>query len=76
MKKVQQPDTSMRKEYDFTHGAVGKYAARYARGTNVIVLDRDLARIFPDSQAVNDALRNLVQAGGSRTSKARVRKKD
>jgi hypothetical protein len=65
----------MRKEYDFAPGVIGKYAARYARGTNIIVLDRELARIFRDSKAVNDALRYLVHAGlaESRSRKPRPR---
>jgi hypothetical protein len=64
MKKVTKKRTElpMRSEYDFSKGVVGKYAARYAAGTNVVLLDRDLARIFPDSQAVNDALRRLVKS--------------
>ncbi len=53
----------MRKEYDFSSGAiVGKYASRYASGANIILLDRDLARIFPDSKSVNNALRLLRDA--------------
>jgi hypothetical protein len=48
-------------EYDFSKGVRGKYAQRYAAGTNFVVLDPDLAAIFPDSQAVNEALRTLVR---------------
>jgi hypothetical protein len=50
----------MRDEYDFTGGVRGKYAARYAQGTNIVVLDRDVAEIFPTSESVNDALRALA----------------
>jgi hypothetical protein len=53
-------DDEMRDEYDFTGGVRGKYAARYAQGTNIVVLDRDVAEIFPTSQSVNDALRALA----------------
>jgi hypothetical protein len=53
-------DDEMRDEYDFTGGVRGKYAARYAQGTNIVVLDSDVAEIFPTSQAVNDALRALA----------------
>lgn len=53
-------DDEMRSEYDFTGGVRGKYAARFAQGTNIIVLDRDVAEIFPTSEAVNDALRALA----------------
>ncbi len=48
-------------EYDLTGGARGKYAARYAEGTNLVRLDPDVAKVFPDSASVNDALRALVK---------------
>ena len=38
----------------------GKYAARYAKSTNVVVIDPSLTRVFPNSEAVNDALRSLM----------------
>ena len=47
----------IRDEYDFSGGVRGKYAARYARGSNVVVLDPDVAAEFKTPQAVNDALR-------------------
>lgn len=47
-------------EYDFGGGVRGKYAERYAKGSNVVVLSPDVAEAFPDSRAVNDALRALV----------------
>lgn len=50
----------MRDEYDFSQGARGKYAERYAEGSNVVVLSPDVAEAFPDSEAVNDALRALA----------------
>jgi len=59
----------MRKEYDFARGVVGKYSAHYARGTNVILLDTDVARAFPNSQSVNDALRHIMQARLERIDK-------
>lgn len=55
---VREPD--MRAEYDFRGGVRGKYAARYADGTNVVLLEPDVAAYFPDSRAVNEALRALV----------------
>lgn len=64
----QEPDTDDRElldEYDFTAGERGKYAARYAAGSNVVVLARDVAAVFPDSRAVNAALRRLMQSGES-----------
>jgi hypothetical protein len=62
MKKApkKQRDPDMRNEYDFSKGVRGKYAKRYAEGTNVVLLSRDVAEIFPDSASVNEALRLLV----------------
>ncbi|MCC6124451.1 MAG: hypothetical protein IT426_05795 [Pirellulales bacterium] len=50
----------MAEEYDFSKGARGKYYERYRKGNNVVVIAADLAKIFPDSKAVNRALRSLV----------------
>jgi hypothetical protein len=56
--RKQKHDTDeMRPEYDFSGGVRGKYAARFARGTNVVVLAPDVAEVFKTSKAVNDALR-------------------
>ncbi len=53
-------DPDMLPEYDFSQGVRGKYAKRYAEGTNIVVLSPDVAEFFPDSEAVNAALRVLV----------------
>ena len=47
-------------EYDFSGGVRGKYATRMAEGTNIVVIAPDLAKLFPTSEAVNKALRDLV----------------
>ena len=62
MKKANDKATEpeMRSEYDFSHGVRGKYARRYAEGTNVVVLDADVAKVFPNADAVNDSLRALA----------------
>ena len=52
---------SMRDEYDFRGGVRGKYARRLAEGSNIVVLDEDVARIFKDSQSVNAALREIAR---------------
>ena len=57
-KKPKQVD--MRPEYDFSRGVRGKYLERLASGTNVVALDADVAAIFPDSEAVNAALRKAA----------------
>ncbi len=51
---------TMRPEYDFSRAARGKTAARYAEGTNVVVVGQDVLDVFPDSAAVNEALRALA----------------
>jgi hypothetical protein len=51
----------MRAEYDFSKGVRGKYAQRFREGTNVVVLAPEVAEMFPDSAAVNDALKALVE---------------
>ena len=60
MKKTIEKD--MLPEYDFSAGVRGKYAARMAKGSNIVVLDRDLHELFPDSAAVNGALRARAEA--------------
>jgi len=59
MKKMKN-DPDMLEEYDFTGGVRGKYAKRYAEGTNVVVIDPDVAEYFPDHDSVNEALRGLT----------------
>jgi len=61
MKKAAREKDDMRDHYDFRGGVRGKYAARYAEGTNVVVLDRDVAEMFPDRESVNEALRAVGQ---------------
>ena len=48
-------DPEMLDEYDFSKGVRGKYAKRYAEGTNVVVLAPDVAAMFPDAASVNAA---------------------
>ncbi|MEE9143425.1 MAG: hypothetical protein V3U06_01480 [Candidatus Binatia bacterium] len=61
MKKGTRRDNEMRDHYDFTGGVRGKYARRYAEGTNVVMLDPDVARVFPNREAVNETLRAVAQ---------------
>ncbi len=60
MKKMQK-DPDMLEEYDFSKGIRGKYAKRYAEGTNVIVIEPDVLKYFPDHDSVNQALRYLSE---------------
>ncbi len=56
------PTPEMREEYDFSSAVRGKYAERFAEGSNVIVLDPDVAEVFSDAAAVNGALRLLAES--------------
>ena len=51
----------MRPEYDFAGGVRGKFYKEYMKGTNVVLLDPDVAEVFPDAATVNEALRFLAQ---------------
>ena len=57
-------------DYDFSQGVRGKYVQRFAQGSNVVVLSPDLADMFPDSEAVNNALRLLVDIAKKSVNKA------
>ena len=67
-----EPGDEMLDEYDFSKGVRGKHAARYAEGSNVVVLDPDVAAVFPDSAAVNDVLRALAEIIRSRSDKSQA----
>jgi hypothetical protein len=63
MKKANHEDDLMRAEYsraDLGPLVRGKYAARYAKATNIVVIDPALTKAFPNNDAVNDALRGLL----------------
>ncbi|MFZ2617937.1 MAG: hypothetical protein WA077_18275 [Anaerolineae bacterium] len=57
----------LRPEYDLRAllkgGVRGKYVARYRAGANLVLLDPDVARAFPDEAAVNEALRLVIRLG-------------
>jgi hypothetical protein len=71
MKKAAKRNSDdMLPEYDFSKGVRGKYAKRYAEGTNVILLAPDVAEVFPDADSVNHALRQLIEIFGKVKSRA------
>lgn len=84
MKKTNTKDDEMRAEYsraDLGPLVRGKYAARYAKATNIVVIDPALTKAFPNNEAVNDALRSLLAVAtaaagitgrSSRTQRKRV----
>ncbi len=63
-------------EYDFTHTVRGKYYERYQQGTNVVLVDPDVAQVFRDSRAVNDALRLLVSVAHAKAGRQKDRADD
>lgn len=66
-KSTQKKVDELRREYDLTElkgGIRGKYYKRATAGTNLVLIDPDLSKRFPDSQSVNRALRLLLDAAG------------
>jgi hypothetical protein len=61
MNKARKRNNEMLREYDFSQGIRGKYARRYLKGSNVVVLEPDVAKVFPNAQAVNSSLRSLAE---------------
>ena len=61
----------MRAEYDFSKSVRGKFARRFAEGTNLVKLEPDVAAVFSDSASVNRALRTLSEVA-RRVSKRAV----
>lgn len=70
---MKQKNDDLKPEYDFSGGVRGRYISRLAKGANIAVLDSDVASVFPDSAAVNEALRALAQiiqsSSGKRSSR-------
>ena len=70
MKKANPKTDEMREEYtraDLGPLVRGKYAARYAKATNIVVIDPALTKVFPNNEAVNDALRGLLAVATAAT---------
>ncbi|MDC0833788.1 hypothetical protein POG22_12340 [Geitlerinema sp. CS-897] len=68
-------EDELRSEYDFAQmqgGVRGKYVDRYRSGTNLVLLDPDVARAFPSDAAVNEALRLLMQVAERQQPNAAV----
>ncbi|MFL5388984.1 MAG: hypothetical protein ACJ79C_09675 [Myxococcales bacterium] len=61
----------MRPEYDFSAGVRGKYAARFAQGSKIVVLAPDVAQVFRTARAVNAALRREIRKASHRKPRRR-----
>ncbi len=71
-KKTDQDADEMRPEYDLRKLKFigrGIYAERYRSGTNIVLLDPDVRRAFPDDESVNEALRVIAKAGKQQASR-------
>jgi hypothetical protein len=71
---VKMPDSDLRKEYDLSQlkgGVRGKYFRRATAGSNLVLIDPDLANLFPDSESVNPALRLLADTALAATGSKR-----
>lgn len=70
-------DNDLRPEYDLSQlkgGVRGKYYKRAMAGTNLVLIEADLAKRFPDTASVNRALRLLLDAAGSAATSSRQRR--
>lgn len=77
-KTTAKKSTSLRREYDLAKlrgGVRGKYHRRYTEGTNLVLLEPEIAEAFPDAKAVNDALRVLVKVASNRVRTNRKKKR-
>ena len=63
--KNKNKDKDMLREYNLSSGVRGKYAKRYAEGSNIIVLSPDVSVVFRDSISVNEALRSLMKVASA-----------
>lgn len=74
MKKIEtEMEDDLRPEYDLSklkNRVRGKYAERYKKGTNLVLLAPDVAKVFPDADSVNEALRFLIRVTKENTPPA------
>ena len=74
-KRREEPENDeMRAQYDLRGGVRGKYLERFRQGTNLVRIESDLSVLFPDSNAVNQALRLLADVARRDTAIAKVSK--
>jgi hypothetical protein len=61
MERPREKNNEILREYDFSQGVRGKYARPARRGSNVVVLEPDVAKVIPNAEAVNSSLRSLAK---------------
>ena len=69
MKKTPEAN-DLRPEYDFSGAVRGKHYKAFREGTNVVLLDPDIAKVFKDSESVNHALRMLLELSESEVKRS------
>lgn len=72
-RKLPSDRDTMRPEYDFSGGVRGKYAGRFPPDVITVLLDPDVAAAYPDSKAVNRALRAILDAAPVKPARSRRR---
>jgi hypothetical protein len=70
-KDYPESEDDIRPEYDLRGGVRGKYYEEYQKGTNVVLLDADVAEVFSDSESVNQALRLLINLARNQVTNPR-----
>jgi len=65
----------VRPRYNFRGGVRGKYAGRAREGSNIVLLDPDVAARFPNAEAVNEALRALADVADGKTARPRSKRR-
>ncbi|MHB9027759.1 MAG: hypothetical protein ACYC9O_03210 [Candidatus Latescibacterota bacterium] len=68
--KTMPNDPDMLAEYGFSDAVQGKYSRKCPEGTNVVVIEPDVAKYFPDHDSVNNALRSLIEIIKKQKSRA------
>ena len=68
--KQESEEATLRPEYDFSSGVRGKHHEAYRKGSNVVLLDPDVAAVFRDSDEVNAALRALARIAHAHAGRA------
>ena len=69
--KQRAEQNNMQPEYDFSSGIRGKHHEAYRQGTNLVLLEPDVAEVFKDSATVNSALRALAKVAQAHAGSAR-----
>ena len=73
-RRARPADDEIKPEYDWSKAVRNPYAARDAAGSNIVVLEPDVAAVFPNAASVNEALRSLASVIAARAPKSPTRR--